>query len=90
MATPVTTRLSGTSGWKLTPAGAARAGRRGAAGESGLLAALAATGRVALDSQYIAERPARRGAADEPLTLDKVTKLEGEEVTRAIDALLSL
>ena len=70
MATSSTTRLSAASGWKLTPSGAPRAGRRGAAAESGLLAALAATGRVALDSQYLAQTPARRGAADEPLVLE--------------------
>ena len=70
MATSSTTRLSAASGWKLTPTDTPRAGRRGAAAESGLLAALAATGRVALDSQYLAKRPARRGAADEPLVLE--------------------
>lgn len=70
MATSSMTRLNAASGWKLTPTDTPRAGRRGAAAESGLLAALAATGRVALDSQYLAKRPARRGAADEPLVLE--------------------
>jgi len=70
MATSSKTRLNAASGWKLTPTDTPRAGRRGAAAESGLLAALAATGRVALDSQYLAKRPARRGAADEPLVLE--------------------
>jgi hypothetical protein len=72
MAKLPTTRLTARSGWKLTRSATPRAVRRGGTAGSGLLAALEATGRVTLDSQYVAERPARRGAADEPLVLELV------------------
>ncbi len=66
-----------TGSWKLSPAAAPRGRRRAAGAGSGLLQQLAATRRVALESEHRAELTPRRGGGDEPLRLELAAPGQG-------------